>query len=93
MLADSALPLASRVAAAERLIAAHYAASVWASLDADEPLSFARHPGFAAYRQQFIHASQLALAGLVGDAVAAHLMAGTPRPAVMHVHPGTRCWH
>ncbi|AXT47695.1 hypothetical protein [Chromobacterium rhizoryzae] len=88
-LQDASLPLVERFQAAQRVIAMHYARSVWDGLDNKQPLSFLSHPGLTEYTAHYLHSAP-GLAGVhFGEDVARALLDQYPAPNKFYVRTGS----
>ncbi|QND83127.1 Uncharacterized protein ChrSV_0899 [Chromobacterium vaccinii] len=91
-LQDASLPLAERVQAAQRVIAMHYARSVWNGLDHKQPLGFLRHPGLTEYTAHYLHSSPDLARAHFGEDVARTLLDQHKLPALLQIESGLSYW-
>ncbi|PTU71932.1 hypothetical protein [Chromobacterium haemolyticum] len=91
-LQDASLPLAERVQAAQRVIAMHYARSVWDGLDHKQPLGFLHHPGLAEYTAHYLHSSPDLARSQFGENVAQVFLDLHPTPPLLNIRKGSSYW-
>lgn len=87
-LQDASLPLAERTQAAQRVIAMHYARSVWDELDHKQPLSFLHHPSLTEYTAHYLHSSPDLAYTHFGYDVAQTLLDQHPQPDHLQIETG-----
>ncbi|MDE1716474.1 hypothetical protein PWG14_28825, partial [Chromobacterium amazonense] len=92
-LQDASLPLAQRIQAAQRVIAMHYARSVWDGLDHKQPLSFLRHPDLIEYTAHYLHSSPDLAHAHFGEDVAKILLYQHKCPALLQIGTGFSYWN
>ncbi|MBA4707936.1 hypothetical protein [Aquitalea aquatica] len=84
--------LAQRIQSAQRVIAMHYARSVWDGIDHKKPLGFLHHPGLAEYTAHYLNSSPDQAHSQFGEDVALDLLNQYPAPSLLKINAGFSYW-